>query len=34
MMKKFQKYYKKKNFELNKAKSSIIFNEDCVMGEK
>ena len=26
--------FKKKNLELNKSKSSIIFNEDCPMGEK
>ena len=31
---KILKIFKKKSFELNKAKSSIIFNEDCVMGEK
>ncbi len=26
--------FKKKNLELNKSKSSIIFNKDCPMGEK
>ena len=33
--KKFLNLFKrKKNLELNKAKSSIIFNKDCVMDEK
>ena len=31
---KIFKLFKKKNFELNKSKSSIIFNEDCPMDEK
>ena len=26
--------FKKKNLDINKAKSSIIFNKDCLMGEK
>ena len=34
MMKKFQKFLRKKILDLKQAKSSIIFNEDCVMGEK
>ena len=33
-MKKSQNYFKKKNLDLSKAKSSIIFNEDCLMDEK
>ena len=32
--KKISKILKKKNLDLNNAKSSIIFNDDCVMGEK
>ena len=31
---KISKILKKKNLDLNNAKSSIIFNDDCVMGEK
>ena len=31
---KISKIFKKKNLDLNKAKSSIIFNQDCLMGEK
>jgi len=31
---KISKLFKKKNLNLNKAKSSIIFNKDCLMGEK
>ena len=31
---KISKLFKRKNFNLNKAKSSIIFDEDCAMGEK
>ena len=31
---KISKLFKKKNLDLNKAKSSIIFSEDCFMGEK
>jgi len=31
---KISKILKKKNFDLSKAKSSIIFDEDCPMGEK
>jgi aminomethyltransferase len=31
---KITKIFNKKNFDLNKAKSSIIFDEDCLMGEK
>jgi len=31
---KISKLFKRKNFDLNKAKSSIIFDKDCVMGEK
>ncbi len=31
---KISKLFKRKNLELNKSKSSIIFNEDCAMGEK
>ena len=31
---KISKLFKKKNLDLNNAKSSIIFNEDCLMGEK
>ena len=31
---KISKLFKRKNLDLNKAKSSIIFNEDCLMGEK
>ena len=31
---KISKLFKKKNLDLNKAKSSIVFNEDCPMGEK
>ena len=31
---KVSKLFKKKNLDLNKAKSSIIFNSDCLMGEK
>ena len=31
---RISKIFKKKSFDLNKAKSSIIFNEDCMMGEK
>ena len=31
---KISKLFKRKNFDLDKAKSSIIFDEDCVMGEK
>jgi aminomethyltransferase len=32
--KKISKLLKKKNLDLNNAKASIIFNNDCVMGEK
>ena len=32
--KKISKILKKKNLDLDNAKSSIIFNDDCVMGEK
>ena len=31
---KISKLFKKKKLDLNRAKSSIIFNEDCLMGEK
>ena len=31
---KISRLLKKKNFDLNNAKSSIIFNNDCMMGEK
>mgnify|MGYP006923136687 CR=1 FL=1 len=31
---KISKIFKKKNLDFSKAKSSIIFNEDCPMGEK
>ena len=31
---KISKLFKKKNLDINKAKSSIIFSEDCPMGEK
>ena len=31
---KISKLFKKKKLDLSKAKSSIIFNEDCLMGEK
>ena len=31
---KISKILKKKKLDINKAKSSIIFNEDCLMGEK
>jgi len=31
---KISKLFKKKNLDLSKAKSSLIFNEDCLMGEK
>ena len=31
---KISRLFKKKNLDLSKAKSSIIFNEDCLMGEK
>ena len=31
---KISKIFQKKNLELNKAKSSILFNEDCLMEEK
>ena len=31
---KITKIFKKRNLDLSKAKSSIIFNEDCLMGEK
>ena len=32
--KKISELFKKKNLDLGKAKSSIIFNADCLMGEK
>ena len=31
---KISKLFKKKNLDLNNAKSSIIFNKDCLMSEK
>jgi len=31
---KISKLFKKKNLDLNKAKSSIVFSKDCLMGEK
>ena len=31
---KIIKIFKKRSLDLNKAKSTIIFNEDCLMGEK
>ena len=31
---KISKIFKKKNLDLNKTKSSIIFDKDCLMGEK
>ena len=31
---KISKLLKKKNLDLKHAKSSIIFNDDCMMGEK
>ena len=31
---KISKLFKKKNLDINKAKSSILFNQDCIMGEK
>ena len=33
-MKKFQKYLSVKSIDINKAKSSIIFDKDCLVGEK
>tara|TARA_B110000438_G_scaffold10100_1_gene10269 strand:- start:912 stop:1493 length:582 start_codon:yes stop_codon:yes gene_type:complete len=32
--KKISRLFKKKNLNLSKAKSTIIFDEDCLMGEK
>ena len=32
--KKVSKLFKRKNIDLNKAKSSIIFDKDCLAGEK
>ena len=31
---KISKLFKKKNLDINKAKSSILFNQNCLMGEK
>ena len=31
---KISRLFKKKNLDLSKAKSSIIFSKDCLMGEK
>jgi aminomethyltransferase len=31
---KIAKIFKKRNLDLHKAKSSIIFDQDCLMGEK
>ena len=31
---KISKLFKRKNIDLNKAKSSIIFDKDCLVGEK
>ena len=31
---KISKLFKRKNFDLDKAKSSIVFDKDCLMGEK
>ena len=31
---KISKLFKKKNLDLNSAKSSILFSQDCTMGEK
>ena len=31
---KISKLFKKKNLDIGKAKSSILFNQDCLMGEK
>ena len=31
---KISKLFKKKNLNLNNAKSSILFSQDCTMGEK
>ena len=31
---KISKLFKRKNIDLNKAKSSIIFDKDCQVGEK
>ena len=31
---KISKIFKKRNLDLKKAKSSIVFDEDCLMGEK
>ena len=33
-MKKFQNYLIAKILDVNKAKSSIIFDKDCLVGEK
>ena len=33
-MKKFQNYLNVKKLTINKAKSSIIFDKDCLVGEK
>ena len=32
--KKISKLFKRKNIDINKAKSSIIFDKDCLVGEK
>ena len=32
--KKISKLFKNKNIDINKAKSSIIFDKDCQVGEK
>jgi aminomethyltransferase len=31
---KISKLFKRKNIDINKAKSSIIFDQDCLAGEK
>ena len=32
--KKISRLFKKKNLDIGQAKSSILFNQDCLMGEK
>ena len=32
--KKISKLFKRKNIDISKAKSSVIFNKDCLVGEK
>ena len=33
-IKKFQRLFNHKKLDINKAKSSILFNKDCLVGEK